>query len=165
MAFSPDRNKLASRSVDNTVRVWDVATGQIDYTLEGHSGSVNSVAFSPDESKLASGLDNETVRVWDVATIQVNYTLEGYSDSVNSPFLLVSKNTSDLGAHPGAVQRHTKEYQALSVDQSSQWATQNGLRLLYLPIDHRPGKIAVQNNALAIETDGGRVTIISTCSI
>ena len=80
-------------------------------------------------------------------------------------FFLAPKNTLDLGTHPEAVQRYAKEHQTLSVDQSGQWAIQNGLRLLYLPIDHRPGEIAVQGNTLAIGSNGGRVTIISVCSM
>ncbi|KAK2731274.1 hypothetical protein FQN57_003536 [Myotisia sp. PD_48] len=50
VAFSPDGSKIVSGSGDNTVRVWEVATGKLLQTLEGHSGSVTSVAFSPDGS-------------------------------------------------------------------------------------------------------------------
>ena len=115
--FSPDGSKLASGSDDGTVQVWDMASRQVDHTLEGHSARVKTVIFSLDGSKLASGSCDNTVRVWDVASGQVDHMLEGHSGSVNSIFFLVSKKTSDLGAHPGAVQRHTKEHQALSVDQ------------------------------------------------
>jgi WD40 repeat protein len=35
---------VVSASNDNTVRLWDSATGAARRTLEGHSGPVNSVA-------------------------------------------------------------------------------------------------------------------------
>jgi WD40 repeat protein len=84
VAFSPDGSKLASGSSDRTVRVWNVATGQVEQTLEGHLDSVWSVVFSPDGSKVASGSRDHTVRVWNVATGQVEQTLEGHSRSVFS---------------------------------------------------------------------------------
>jgi WD40 repeat protein len=55
VAFSPDGATLASSSVDTTVRLWDVATGEALATLFGHPDQVNSVAFSPDGTLLASG--------------------------------------------------------------------------------------------------------------
>ena len=40
----------------HTIKLWDVETGALLSTLEGHSGMVNSVAFSPDGTRLASGI-------------------------------------------------------------------------------------------------------------
>jgi WD40 repeat protein len=52
--FSRDGSKLASGSDDCTMQVWDVATGQVEHTLKGHSSLDNSVVFSHDWSKLTT---------------------------------------------------------------------------------------------------------------
>ena len=48
VAFSPDGRRLATGGEENTVKIWDVQTGQELQTLRGHSGDVYTVAFSPD---------------------------------------------------------------------------------------------------------------------
>ncbi|CCF40444.1 NWD1 protein [Colletotrichum higginsianum] len=70
VAFSGDGTQLASASYDNTVKVWDGATGQCFRTLEGHSGSVWAVTFSGDSTRLASASDDNTVKIGDSATGQ-----------------------------------------------------------------------------------------------
>jgi WD40 repeat protein len=67
VAFSPDGKTLASASVDQTIKLWDVATGKEQATLKGHTEVVFSVAFSPDGKRLASGSKDGTIKLWDVA--------------------------------------------------------------------------------------------------
>ncbi len=84
VAFSPNGRLLASGSNDRTVRLWEVASGQVVRTLEGHTWLVNSIAFSPDGRLLASGSHDKTVRLWEVASGQAVRTLEGHTDWVIS---------------------------------------------------------------------------------
>jgi WD40 repeat protein len=77
IAFSPDSKKLASTS-DQTVRLWDVATGVELQRLEGHSAWVRAVAFSPDSKQLASASNDGIIRLWDAATGAALQTLKGH---------------------------------------------------------------------------------------
>ncbi len=71
VAFSPDGKRIVSGGADNTVRLWDAATGQpVGQPLTGHTESVSSVAFSPDGKRIVSGSEDSTVRLWDADTGQ-----------------------------------------------------------------------------------------------
>ena len=66
VAISPDGQTIVSGNLDNTIKVWNLDTGELLHTLEGHSNSVNSVAISPDGRTIVSGSEDETVKVWQV---------------------------------------------------------------------------------------------------
>jgi WD40 repeat protein len=69
VALSPDGRTLATASLDNTARVWDVTTGQEGPVLK-HQDLVSAVALSPDGRTLATASFDKTARIWDLATGQ-----------------------------------------------------------------------------------------------
>jgi WD40 repeat protein len=66
--FSPDGSRLASWGMGNTIKLWDMATGNDVATLEGHTNDVLCVAFSPDGKTLASCGADKTIKLWDLPT-------------------------------------------------------------------------------------------------
>jgi WD40 repeat protein len=64
VAFSADSKRVAAASSDQTVRVWDMATGQEAFALKGQTSGVGEVAFSRDGTRLASLAEDGTAKVW-----------------------------------------------------------------------------------------------------
>jgi WD40 repeat protein/serine/threonine protein kinase/DNA-binding SARP family transcriptional activator len=82
VAFSPDGTRLATASLDQTARVWDVTSGGLLLTLAGHEESVRDVAFTPDGDFLVTGSSDRTARIWNLATGEVAAVLAGHTDRV-----------------------------------------------------------------------------------
>ncbi|MBN1562931.1 MAG: protein kinase [Anaerolineae bacterium] len=76
IAFSPDGTQIIAaggnlilggdRQEDNTIRLWDVATGNEIRQFTGHIAPVHSVAFSPDGTQILSGAEDGSVSLWKV---------------------------------------------------------------------------------------------------
>jgi RNA polymerase sigma factor (sigma-70 family) len=95
VAFTPDGQALVGGGNIPTadvnhqaglVTIWNVASGQIIQTLEGHKGGVHAVAVAPDGKTAASGGDGRRipvgpspseVRLWEVVTAKLLWVFEG----------------------------------------------------------------------------------------
>ena len=84
VAFSPDNSRLASASLDRTIRIWDAATYEVLATLTGHADGVNGLAFSPDGARLASASHDGTIKFWDPIACEEVVTLYGHNHWVHS---------------------------------------------------------------------------------
>jgi|GEM_PF-475814 len=88
LAFSADGHWLATASLDDTARLWDLRAANPAATsllLEGHKADINAVAFSPDGHWLVTASDDYTARLWDIASADPsqNYiTLKGHKNKV-----------------------------------------------------------------------------------
>jgi WD40 repeat protein len=86
LAFSPDGALIASGSTDQTIIIWNVATGQpVGRPLVGHNLFVEGLAFKPDGSMLASASRDQTIMLWDIAAAQrLGSPLRQHTGWVNS---------------------------------------------------------------------------------
>lgn len=66
--FSPQGNLIVSGSFDETVKIWDVRSGECVATLPAHSDPVTGVDFNRDGTCIVSSSHDGLIRIWDVAT-------------------------------------------------------------------------------------------------
>jgi WD40 repeat protein/GTPase SAR1 family protein len=76
LAVSPEGRLLASGARDGVIKIWDVSTRLLAFTLEGHTGAVTSLSFSSDGRLLASKSTDGTVRLWNTQTREVVAVLD-----------------------------------------------------------------------------------------
>ena len=83
-AFSPDGALALSASgefglSDNTLRLWEVASGRELRRFEGHTDEVLACAFSPDGALALSASRDRTLRLWEVASGRELRRFEGHT--------------------------------------------------------------------------------------
>ncbi len=66
--WSPDGEMIAAGGSDGIIQLWDVATREKGFDLQGHARVVTSVKWNPVGILLASGSWDDTIRIWDTAT-------------------------------------------------------------------------------------------------
>src|SRR5262249_13533297 len=74
-----DGSWALSSGYDNTVRLWDVASGKELRQLRGHKGLVHGLAFSTDGRRAATAGADNTVRLWDVASGKELHRFDGHT--------------------------------------------------------------------------------------
>lgn len=83
-AVTPDGRRVVSASGDNTLIVWDLASGKAEQVLKGHNSYVTSVVVTPDGRRVISGSLDTTVRVWDLVDGQEVFVLRGHTAQIEA---------------------------------------------------------------------------------
>ena len=82
--FSPDGKQIVTASGDNTVRVWDAASGEQLLVLTGHKDQVRAASFSPNGKEIASLSWDNVIKVWDSRTGELKNTYTGDNNTASS---------------------------------------------------------------------------------
>jgi WD40 repeat protein len=148
--FSPARSLIRSLFKDEEPKWITIKPAMGDkwsaclQTLEGHSGSVNSVAFSHDSARLASASRDSTVKIWDASSGKCLQTLKGHNYSVDS--VAFSHDSARLASASGD---NTVKI----------WDASSGKCLQTLEIGRRLFNISFDTTGLYLRTEIGIITI------
>jgi WD40 repeat protein len=66
LTFAPTGQMLVSGGRDSQVKLWDPATGQLRWTLEGHTKPVRAIAFGRDGRTMLTASDDGAIKVWQI---------------------------------------------------------------------------------------------------
>jgi WD40 repeat protein len=80
--YSRSGRRIATASVDHTIKIWKPKDGTLMATLTGHTDWVMSVSWSPDDRRIISGGADHSVRIWNVKNRVMIKVLHGHADVV-----------------------------------------------------------------------------------
>ena len=108
---NPSAPRLASSSKDCTVRVWNVSTRRVEYTLGGHTASVNVVRWGggglDGKGVLYTASSDRTIRVWDANQGRLLHMLPDHAHwvttlTLNTDFVLRTGPFDHTGKKPAS---------------------------------------------------------------
>ena len=80
--FNKKANLVYSGGHDNLVKVWDITTGNMIFSLAGHDDWVYDVKLSPDEKMIYSGGFDGVVKIWDLNSRKNIASLKGHKEGI-----------------------------------------------------------------------------------
>ena len=82
--FNPTRDEIATGGCDNSIKIWNVADGNLVRTLSGHTGAVFQVVFNPAGNQIASASDDKSIKIWNAIDGNLIRTLTGHTKPIYS---------------------------------------------------------------------------------
>ncbi|KAJ6000930.1 hypothetical protein N7481_001339 [Penicillium waksmanii] len=82
LAVEPNNQWFASGAGDRTIKIWNMATGNLRLTLTGHISTVRGLAVSPRHPYLFSCGEDKMVKCWDLETNKVIRHYHGHLSGV-----------------------------------------------------------------------------------
>jgi WD40 repeat protein/serine/threonine protein kinase len=125
-----------SGSLDKTMRLWEVASGQCLRTFSGHTYSVTSVCLSANDRWALSGSYDKTMRLWEVTSGQCLRTFTEHAGSVKSVNLSADSRWALSGSWDTTMRlwevasgeclrtftEHTERVSSVSLSANGRWA-------------------------------------------
>jgi WD40 repeat protein len=145
--ISPDGKTVAAVLVkdkgtvlgrNDTIRLWETATGQVRRDFKGHQGWINSLAFAPDGRTLVTASEDTTALVWDVlsrdgqrpAALRPNDLRQAWDDLAVADAATAFRSMADLAEAPGQailfLRDNLKPVRLANPEQVAQWVADLG---------------------------------------
>ena len=93
IAVEPENQWFATGAGDRTIKIWDLATGNLKLTLTGHISAVRGLAVSPRHPYLFSCGEDKMVKCWDLET---NKVIRHYHGHLSGVYTLALHPTLDV---------------------------------------------------------------------
>ncbi|NEO84853.1 MAG: WD40 repeat domain-containing protein [Spirulina sp. SIO3F2] len=97
LAMHPDGTQLASGTIQGTIQLWDLTTGDRQQTWQAHEDTIQALAFTPDGAGLVTVGQDEIIYLWETTTGNLSQAFEHPPGSVGAialhpsePFLVAS---------------------------------------------------------------------------
>ena len=76
-----ENGQLVSGSRDQTIKIWNTASGVVLNTLSGHTNEIVALAVLPNNC-LASGARDSTIKIWDTSEARIKMTITDHMSEV-----------------------------------------------------------------------------------
>ncbi|MBF2066647.1 MAG: WD40 repeat domain-containing protein [Calothrix sp. C42_A2020_038] len=82
LCLSHDGKILVSGSRDQSIKIWNLQTGELLHVLKSHSDAVCAIALSPNAEIIASGSVDKTIKLWHIESGELLGTFIGHTNTV-----------------------------------------------------------------------------------
>ncbi len=73
---------IFSGSWDKIAKIWELETGKLIHSLEGHQSAVTTVAFPPNDQQALTASHDATAKLWNATTGKLIHTFKGHTASI-----------------------------------------------------------------------------------
>ncbi|EPS69951.1 hypothetical protein M569_04808 [Genlisea aurea] len=93
VAIDPSNTWFCTGSADRTIKIWDLASGQLKLTLTGHIDQIRGLAVSSKHTYMFSAGDDKLVKCWD---LEQNKVIRSYHGHLSGVYCLALHPTIDI---------------------------------------------------------------------